>query len=112
MAVADVMRAIAMEIHVAPPSGIFDPDALGMADGRQARGRNRLMQEVTGVFGQQMTGPVVEMGILPGLPPRAEIDLALSTVGGHGHAAAALGRSRRGAQGCSPRASRRSINST
>jgi hypothetical protein len=69
MTVADMVGVVAMEIHVAPPGGIFDPETLGAANRGQAGCRYRLMEEIAGVLGQPLASRFIEMGVLPDLSP-------------------------------------------
>ena len=60
MAVADVVDVVAVEIHVAAAGEVLDPDAFRLGDGVEARGRDRLAQEVALVVGQQRARRRVE----------------------------------------------------
>jgi len=81
MAIADVMHIVAVEIHVAPAGQILDPDALGLADRRQAGGRDRLVQEVARVFLEQRIARGMAMTRRPLGAPARSIDVALGLFG-------------------------------
>jgi hypothetical protein len=51
--VAHVVHVVAVEVHVAAAGTVFDEHALGLADGRQAGRRQRLVQEHRAVARQQ-----------------------------------------------------------
>ena len=52
--IADMVDAVAMEIHVAPPHRVLDPDAFRLGDGGEAGARQTLVQEGGGIARQQV----------------------------------------------------------
>ena len=79
--VTHVVDVVAMEIHVAAPCGVLDPDAFGLADGIEAWRGDRLVQEGGTVTRQQRPGSLVEVGGLPRAAPRGAVDVALALAG-------------------------------
>ena len=65
MCMADVVHVVAMEIHVAPAGHVFDMQALGFHDRRQAGRRDRLVQEGGVIAFEQRAAGGVEMRGLP-----------------------------------------------
>ena len=73
MAIADVMHVITMEIHVTFAGMVFDPDTFSLADGIQARCRNRLMQKVLCIPMKNFSGFDINMCSLPITPSRGTV---------------------------------------
>ena len=99
MAVTDVVDVVAMEIHVAAPGAILDEDAFRLDDGVEARGRDRLAQEVTRIFVEDGAGVLVEGPRLPRRAAARQVGVALRLANGRrdwreralkGHCCAAL----------------------
>ncbi len=85
VAVADLVHAVAVKVEDAPPGGVGQPRALRALQRIQAGRRQRRVQEPAGVLGEQLAGGGVEVRGLPGLPARAEVDVALAAIGLRAH---------------------------
>src|SRR5690606_5575088 len=66
MAVADMVHAVAVEIHVAPAGGVLDPDAFRLRDGAEAGAGKALVQEGGGVARDEVLRPPVPEARIPG----------------------------------------------
>lgn len=65
MAVADMVDAVAVEIHVAASGGVLDPDAFGLGNRRDTRAGKALVEKGRRVAAQQFLRRRVA---LPGAP--------------------------------------------
>ena len=77
MPIADVVHVVAVEIHVAAPGRVLDPDAFRLDDGVEARRRHGLMQEGARVALEKGAPARVEMLALPASATIGEVGVAL-----------------------------------
>ena len=77
MPIADVVHIVAVEIHVAAPSRVLDPDAFRLDDGVEAWRRDGLMQESARVALEKGAPARVEMLALPAGATIGEVGVAL-----------------------------------
>ena len=76
VAEADLMHPVAVEIHDAPALVVLDVDAVTGAQHVEAGRRERLVQEIPGVFVEQRLRRFVEVVGGPGCPARREVQVA------------------------------------
>jgi hypothetical protein len=76
MAVPDLVHAVAVEIHDAPAFDIFEPDSRSRAQRVPARRRERLVEKMLRVFGEQRARRRTEVLGLPALAARRTVDVA------------------------------------
>ena len=77
MAIADVVHAVAVEVHEAPALDILDPDPLGAPDHREARWGYRLLQEAARVLVEHGPGRGPGLGFGPFPAARRSVGFAL-----------------------------------
>ena len=93
--VADLVNAVAVEVHETPALDVLDPNPLGVLEYVHARGGQRLMQEMLLVGVEEGAGFVVEMGLPPCSALWPEVDVTLGAIryngsGVDGHARGTL----------------------